>query len=117
MTNIKKILDTSEAWESGELGTNEFHAIKYDSTDDTEIDEALGLQMISIRLEKQLLTDLKAIAQYQGLGYQPLIRQILNRFATSEMKQMAREALAESVKAHKAKDKPLEKSSASRKVA
>lgn len=49
------------------------------------IDDALGLQMISIRLQKSLLTNLKAIAEHHGVGYQPLIRDLLNRFARSEM--------------------------------
>ncbi len=49
-------------------------------------DEALGLQMISIRLQKSLLSNLKAIAKHHGVGYQPLIRDILNRFARSELR-------------------------------
>jgi hypothetical protein len=51
-----------------------------------EIDGALGLQPISIRLQKSLLKNLKVIANHHNVGYQPLIRDLLNRFARSEMR-------------------------------
>lgn len=50
-----------------------------------EIDDALGLQMVSIRLQKKLIKKLKLIADHHGVGYQPLIRDLLNRFAKSEL--------------------------------
>src|SRR5687767_6729709 len=52
----------------------------------SDIDAAVGLQMISIRLERRLIADLKAIAEHHGVGYQPLIRDLLNRFAKSELR-------------------------------
>lgn len=63
------------------------------STPDQEraIDESLELQMISIRLQRSLLANLKAIAQFHGVGYQPLIRDLLNRFAKSETQNILRE--------------------------
>lgn len=57
------------------------------------IDDALGLQMISIRLQRSLLSNLKAIAEHHGIGYQPLIRDLLNRFARSEMRNILTEKL------------------------
>jgi len=56
-----------------------------------QIDEALELQMISIRLQKALLNDLKFVADYRGIGYQPLIREVLCRFARHEISAIARE--------------------------
>ena len=53
-----------------------------------EIDDALGLQMVSIRLQKKLIKKLKLIADHHGVGYQPLIRDLLNRFAESELKRI-----------------------------
>lgn len=38
-----------------------------------------SLQMISIRLHEELLDKLKKLADKEGLGYQPFIRQILTR--------------------------------------
>lgn len=92
MSNAK-IEGTAEAWETGELGRDEEH-VQVSTTDLDSLDEALALQMISIRLQKQLLEDLKSIASYHGLGYQPLIKQVLRRFADGEMKRIARECMA-----------------------
>jgi predicted DNA binding CopG/RHH family protein len=69
------------------------------------IDDALGLQMISIRLQRSLLNNLKLIADHHGIGYQPLIRDLLNRFAKAEMKQI----LSELVEEHKARLAQIEK--------
>jgi hypothetical protein len=49
--------------------------------------------MISVRLQKQLISDLKFIATAHGIGYQPLIRDVLSRFVTHEKKQIIREAV------------------------
>ena len=55
------------------------------------IDDALELHPISIRLQKDLLENLKALAKLNGLGYQPLIRQVLTRWVDCELKHMLRE--------------------------
>ena len=83
-----------ELWESGELGTTEAHA-QVSTGSKQEVDDALGLQLISIRLQKQLVNDLKKIAEYHGVGYQPMIRDLLNRFARSEIKQIICQRLNE----------------------
>lgn len=44
-----------------------------------EVDDSLGLQVITIRLQKTLIEDLKELARKEGLGYQPLMRQILTK--------------------------------------
>lgn len=91
MPKQSKIEGTSEAWESGELGRDEeFAKIASDIKDDV-IDDSLELQMISIRLQKSLIEDMKMIAQIHGLGYQPLIRQFLNRIVECEKKRILRE--------------------------
>ncbi|MGB8855350.1 MAG: hypothetical protein WCC58_01610, partial [Burkholderiales bacterium] len=59
-----------------------------------EVDDALGLQMISIRLPKKMIEDLKFIAKLNGTGYQPLIRNLCDRFVEHEIKAMIREAQA-----------------------
>ena len=61
---------------------------------DKSIDDALGLQPISIRLQKDLIENLKGLAQLNGLGYQPLIRQLLTRWVDSELKHVLKEKLA-----------------------
>lgn len=90
-TTIPTIPDTEEAWLSGELGKEEKFAAA--APDDVEliINEHLDLQPISIRLEKSLIEDFKLIAKLHGLGYQPLMRQTLKRFADCEKKRILRE--------------------------
>jgi predicted DNA binding CopG/RHH family protein len=88
MTNAKKIEGTIEAWEEGKLGNSETHARPSKTVTGDMVNEALGLQMISIRLEKELIDLLKAIAKIHGIGYQPLIRDQLHRFANAEARSL-----------------------------
>jgi hypothetical protein len=50
------------------------------------------LKLISIRLPESLIDDVKNIATINGgMGYQTLMRQVLKRFAASELKMIARD--------------------------
>jgi len=91
MSKTEKYTKDIDKWESGELGQDENHVKKVDISLEGELDSALGLQMISIRLQKQLIDDLKFIAQANGIGYQPLMRDVLSRFARSEIKNIMRD--------------------------
>ena len=75
-------LDDANLWESRELGADpnfsksspvpaNFHEI---------LNKSSNMQMISIRLPKDLITDLKEIGSAQKLGYQALMREVLKRF-------------------------------------
>ncbi|HAN56608.1 MAG TPA: hypothetical protein DCQ77_10720 [Betaproteobacteria bacterium] len=100
-TNLS-IPDTEEAWSSGELGrTEEFAAVAPDDFESI-VNDHLDLQPISIRLEKSLIEDFKLIAALHGLGYQPLMRQALRRFAECEKKQLLRDAASDMVARKKA---------------
>jgi len=90
-----KIPDTEEAWLSGELGMDEEFVAVAPDDDESLINDQLDLQPISIRLEKSLIEDFKLIAAMHGLGYQPLMRQSLKRFADCEKKRILREAAAD----------------------
>jgi len=92
---------SDEAWDSGELGRDEKYVRVAEQTWDDLIDEALELKPISIRLQKSLIDDLKAIATLHGLGYQPLMRQILKRFADSEKKRIMNDMVCEQIRAEK----------------
>ena len=74
-------LGTEEAWDSGQLGSEEGHAQRVSSDLEKQIDDSLGMQMISIRLDKSLIDSYKLLAAFHGLGYQPLMRDALKRFA------------------------------------
>lgn len=76
-------------WESGKLGLSEEHAKKGQGISEQELEEALALKAISIRLEEDLLADLKAIAHIHGMKYQPLVRQVLQRWTAGEKKKIA----------------------------
>ena len=95
MVDEVKIEGTAEAWESGELGRDENFARSVE-VDEDAIDKALELQLISIRLQKSLIEDFKLIAKINGIGYQTLMRQILKRFADSEVKRLLRECVLNS---------------------
>lgn len=84
----------TEQWENGALGRDENFVQKSGRTRQ-DLDEKLALQAISIRLQKELIQDLKDIAQINGLGYQTLVKQILNRFVVAEKNMMAREKMKE----------------------
>ncbi|WP_129136365.1 hypothetical protein [Luteimonas sp. YGD11-2] len=85
--------DKACPWDTGELGLSVEHARPTTKEHAVAVDDALGLQLISIRLPKRLIDDLKLIAGDEGLGYQPLIRRVLMRFAAAEFRSRAHEEL------------------------
>ena len=95
MTTRPEIPGSDEAWDTGELGQDKEHAKKLQENIESQIDNALDLQQISIRLQKSLIEDFKYIAGLNGIGYQPLMRQILKRFADCEKKRILRERFYE----------------------
>lgn len=84
----------AKKWEDGRLGESEAHARLMPEAA-AALDDAMELQLISIRLQKSLIDNLKTIAAHHGIGYQPMIRDLLNRFAVCEMKQIISEKKAE----------------------
>lgn len=79
--------DDSELWENGDLGASEEFVKKVSDEKEKSVDDKLGLQVISIRLQKELITTLKEIAKTEGLGYQPYIRQILTKHVNSKARE------------------------------
>jgi len=91
MSYRETIESTKEEQDSRGLGaTEEFVTIEPE--DVQALTDKHHLQPVSIRLEKSLIEDFKLIASMYGIGYQPLMRHILKRFADSEKKQILREA-------------------------
>ena len=76
-------------WESGALGRSDENVVVASPDVEAALDDALCLQPISVRLQQSLINDLKLIARYHGIGYQPLMRNALNRFARFELREMA----------------------------
>lgn len=86
---------TLEEWESGAIGAEEAFARLSENINGEAVDDELGLQLISIRLDKSLIDTLKLIASVNGIGYQPLIRKQLHRFAESEVKRLYKQQIAD----------------------
>jgi len=86
MAGNDRIEDTAEAWDSGVLGNDEEFTQRTEVKSEVALDDALGLQAISIRLPKDLIDQFKAIAKIHGMGYQPLMREVLKRFADAEVR-------------------------------
>lgn len=89
MKNSRKIKlpeesSSPEAWDNQELGASEEFVRKSSQEREKAVDDNLGLQTISIRLQKTLIDDLKALAEEDGIGYQPYARQVLARHVRRE---------------------------------
>lgn len=79
----------TERWENGELGRSDEHVVVASEALHIELDEALAMKLVSIRLPVTLIETLKMIAAHHGIAYQPMIRDLLTRFARSELQQIA----------------------------
>jgi hypothetical protein len=90
-----KNVTPEDPWDTGELGRDEASAVCVPAEEEQAIDDALELKMISIRLHNELLVQLKIIADHHRVGYQPLIRDILGRWARNEMIEIVRQIKAE----------------------
>jgi len=89
----RKVRRFTDAWEIGDLDSNFRYARTADKKIGVQIDEALGLQMISIRLEQDLIESYKLLGAKYDMSYQPLMREALKRFVEGEFKLIASEAL------------------------
>ncbi len=101
-----KIDGTGDAWDERLLGADEEFVAPASMDDEDAINVALELQPISIRLQKSLIEDFKIIAELRGLGYQPLMRQILTRFVDCEKKILLRKYASERSKALETQENP-----------
>jgi len=75
---------SDEAWDNRELGATESFVRKASPEHEKSLDDKLELQIISIRLQKNLIEELKDLAGEDGLGYQPYIRQLLTHHVRNE---------------------------------
>lgn len=85
---MNKIIGTDEAWDTRELGASEEHAAVAGPEHLSALSDALSMQSISIRLPKEMIDAYKLIAAHHGVGYQPLMRDILQRFIPEGLKEV-----------------------------
>lgn len=97
--NVRTIPDTEEAWDKRVLGADEKYVEVVDQAEEDLINEAASTQLISIRMHRCMIDDFKMIASLNGsIGYQTLMKQILQRFIDSEKKRIFRELVSEKLK-------------------
>jgi len=80
LRDIERFDKDSELWDSRQLGASMEHARPASDEEDKAVDEAMGLQLLSFRIQKSVIEQLKQLAQIEGIGYQPLMRQVLTRY-------------------------------------
>ena len=80
------IQNTAEVWENGELGREAKYAEASPKEIDIQVDKALDLETISIRLEKDLIESFKILEKKYDVSYKPLMRHALKRFIQSQLK-------------------------------
>lgn len=104
----KKIDSTDEAWDERALGASEDHVVVAGDEHAVALDRSLGLQSISIRLPKQMIDQFKLIAHFHGVGYQPLMRDVMARFIPNALREILE---AERTKAEKSQSElpPMKK--------
>lgn len=90
MKTISEFERDAQKWDDRELGASEDHVEVASMAEMSAFNDALSLQSISIRLQKSLISDLKSIAENYGIGYQPMVRDLLQRFVIAEKKQELR---------------------------
>lgn len=95
----KKITGTDAAWDTRELGASAEHAVVASPEHLSALNDALGMQSISIRLPKEMIEAYKLIAAHHGVGYQPLMRDILQRFIPEGLKEVMEHHQAEAEEA------------------
>lgn len=93
MKTTSEFARDAQKWDDRELGASEDHVEVASMAEMTAFNDALSLQAISIRLQKSLVRDLKSIAESYGIGYQPMVRDLLQRFVIAEKKQELRRQL------------------------
>jgi len=77
--DIERFDEDSELWDSKKLGASEEHARPASEEQQHALDEATGLQLLSIRMPKVLIEQVKQLAKIEGIGYQPYMRKVITQ--------------------------------------
>jgi hypothetical protein len=100
----------NELWETRQLGASPEHAIRSSVEEDISLVEAMGLQLLTFRIQKPVVDQLRLLAKLEGIGYQPLMRKVLIRYVLEnnhrlkrtrtpkETSKQAEQALTEAIK-------------------
>ncbi|KRG76176.1 hypothetical protein ABB30_10180 [Stenotrophomonas ginsengisoli] len=78
----------NEKWENGEYGRSDEHVVVASDAIHEAFNQGMAMKLVSIRLPATLIETLKMIAEHHGIAYQPMVRDLLTRFARSELQQI-----------------------------
>ncbi|MCC7531395.1 MAG: hypothetical protein IT342_23030 [Candidatus Melainabacteria bacterium] len=76
---IEALVADHEKWDD-HLGLPEY-SVALSEEECRAIDKGLGFRAISLRLDKTLIDQFKELARLGGIGYQPLMRDVLTEYA------------------------------------
>ncbi len=99
MNTQDNIFDDVAQWDSRELGADESFVKSKGMSN--KLKNLLNnrtsqkMQMISIRLPSTLIDDLKNIGEVEGIGYQALAREVLQRFVDAENRRKFNDVVAQ----------------------
>ena len=104
MMNVKTKV-VPDVWEERQLGAEAAYVGVAEEFHEVALSDALEMQSISIRLPVELIKQYKLIAGFHGVGYQPLMRDILQRFVPGALKEMLEQQIK--LEAERPKREPL----------
>lgn len=102
---VAKTKVTLDVWDERKLGADAAHVGVADDSYEVALTESLEMQSISIRLPVELIKEYKLIAGFHGVGYQPLMRDVLHRFVPGALKEILEQQTKQERK--RAKREPL----------
>ena len=83
-----KTHSATDPWDLRTVGAEAQFVGVADASHEVALSQALEMQAISIRLPAELIKQYKLIAGFHGIGYQPLMRDILARFVPEGLKEI-----------------------------
>ena len=99
MNTQDNIYDDVAQWDSRELGADESFVKSKGMSNKLKTllnnRTSQKMQMISIRLPSTLIDDLKNIGEVEGIGYQALSREVLQRFVDAENRRKFNDVVAQ----------------------
>lgn len=102
----------SAKWDAKEFGASQEHAVKASNQALEDLHEAAGMKAVSIRMPIEMIQAYKYIAAHHGIGYQPLMRDILQRFLPEGLKEVNRVEVARADASSKRLDELSDKKAA-----
>jgi len=79
----------NKLWETRQLGASPEHAVRVSEEEDRALDDGMNLQLLTFRIQKPIVDQLRQLAKLEGIGYQPLMRQVLTKYVRDNEHRLA----------------------------